>query len=134
MSFRLHFSRWLVAAALVIISLFLLSLFAGVRIDGDPYRGLMNRWLTQQLGRSVHINGDVALILSLRPELIASDIRIDQPKQFGTQDFARLVTTHHKKQKFDCLLKAPKAFQHSHCLPRQSLQFFSEDSSLDHID
>ena len=90
MSFRLHFSRWLVAAALVIISLFLLSLFAGVRIDGDPYRGLMNRWLTQQLGRSVHINGDVALILSLRPELIASDIRIDQPKQFGTQDFARL--------------------------------------------
>ncbi|MEY3791679.1 MAG: hypothetical protein RLZ09_2516, partial [Pseudomonadota bacterium] len=90
MSFRLRYSQWLAIGSLAIFSILLLCLVIGIRIDGDPYRNLLGRWLTQSLGRGVHLNGDVALKLSFRPELEASDIRIQQPEGFGNQEFAKL--------------------------------------------
>jgi len=90
MSFRLRYSQWLAIGSLAIFSILLLCLVIGIRIDGDSYRNLLGRWLTQSLGRKVHLNGDVALKLSFRPELEASDIRIQQPEGFGDQEFAKL--------------------------------------------
>ena len=90
MSFRLRYSQWLAIGSLAIFSILLLCLVIGIRIDGDSYRNLLGRWLTQSLGREVHLNGDVALKLSFYPELEASDIRIQQPEGFGNQEFATL--------------------------------------------
>ena len=90
MSFRLRYSHWIAFASLAALAIFLLFLFIGIRIDGDPYRGLLGRWLSQSLGRAVHLQGAVALKLSFHPELEANDIRIEQPAGFGNQEFAKL--------------------------------------------
>jgi AsmA family protein len=90
MSFRLRYSHWLAIATLAVFSILLLCLVIGIRIDGDPYRSLLGQWLSQSLGRTVHLNGPVALKVSFHPELEASDIRIEQPTGFGHQDFAKL--------------------------------------------
>jgi uncharacterized protein involved in outer membrane biogenesis len=90
MSFRLRYSQWFAIVSLTAISILLLCLVIGIRIDGDPYRGVLGRWLSQSLGRAVHLNGDVALKLSFHPELVVSDIRIEQPTGFGSKEFAQL--------------------------------------------
>ena len=91
MSFRLRYSQWLAIVSLAVFSILWLCFVIGIRIDGDPYRGLLGRWLSQSLGREVHLNGDVSLKLSFHPELVASDIRIEQPPGFGNQEFAKLA-------------------------------------------
>ena len=90
MSFRLRYSQWLAIVSLAGLSILLLCLVIGIRIDGDPYRDLLGRWLSQSLGREVHLNGDVALKLSFHPELEANNIRVEQPAGFGNQEFAKL--------------------------------------------
>ena len=90
MSFRLRYSQWLAIVSLAAMSILLLCLVIGIRIDGDPYRGLLGRWLSESLGRTVHLQGAVALKVSFHPELEASDIRIQQPAEFGSQEFAKL--------------------------------------------
>ena len=69
MSFRLRYSHWLAIATLAVFSILLLCLVIGIRIDGDPYRGLLGQWLSQSLGRTVHLSGPVALKVSFHPEL-----------------------------------------------------------------
>jgi len=90
MSFRLRYPHWIAFVSLAVLAILLLFLFIGIRIDGDPYRGLLGRWLSQSLGRAVHLHGAVALRLSFHPELEANDIRIEQPAGFGKQEFAKL--------------------------------------------
>ena len=90
MSFRLRYPHWIAFVSLAVLAILLLFLVIGIRIDGDPYRGLLGRWLSQSLGRAVHLHGAVALRLSFHPELEANDIRIEQPAGFGKQEFAKL--------------------------------------------
>lgn len=90
MFFRLRYSQWLAIVSLAVMSILLLCLVIGIRIDGDPYRGVLSRWLSESLGREVHLQGAVALKVSFHPELEASDIRIQQPAGFGNQEFAKL--------------------------------------------
>ena len=90
MSFRLRYSHWIAFVSLAALAILLLFLVIGIRIDGDPYRGLLGRWLSQSLGRTVHLHGAVALMLSFNPELEANDIRVEQPAGFGNQEFAKL--------------------------------------------
>ena len=79
-----------------LLALFALALawllFVGVAINGDPWRGSLSRLATQQLGRSLQFDGDVRLLVSLRPALLVRNVRLLQPQGFerGSEDFARV--------------------------------------------
>ena len=90
MPLRLRKLRWLAAISLMALLTLLLCLWIGLRINADPYRGLVGRWLSEQLGRAVHLEGAVALEVGIHPRLIVQGIRIQQPQGFTGSEFARV--------------------------------------------
>lgn len=65
-------------------------LFVGITLDGDPWRGSVARLATQQLGRELKLDGDVKLLVSLKPALLVRNARLLQPRGFENagEDFA----------------------------------------------
>ncbi len=80
----------LVASLLSVLMLLVIVASAGVEWDGDRYRGVLSRWLSDQLGREAHIDGQLAIKLGLRPRLLVRQLRFDQPPAFGQGDFLRV--------------------------------------------
>lgn len=65
-------------------------ILAGITIDASAQRAAVARWLSQQVGREVMLDGSLQLKLGLRPALRVGDIRIAQPAGFGSDDFLRV--------------------------------------------
>ncbi len=68
----------------------LLCLWVGIPLDVNAHRGWVGRWLSEQLGRVVHLEGAVALEVGMRPHLVVHGLRIQQPQGFVGSDFARV--------------------------------------------
>ncbi len=62
----------------------------GIAIDGSLYRKPLEKMLSSQLGRSVHLDGALDLQVSLKPALRVREFRIAQPEGFGEGDFVRV--------------------------------------------
>lgn len=86
------FTRWRVLIALLVLALVALLTAAalGIAINGNPYRGLVSRWLSVQLERDVRIDGQLALELGVRPRLLLRQLRLAQPAGFGNGDFLQV--------------------------------------------
>lgn len=80
------------AAALAALVLLALGwvLVVGISIDGDRYRGTLSRLASKQLGRELRLDGQVRLVLSLRPALTVKQARVLQPAGFGGEDFLQV--------------------------------------------
>ncbi len=91
-----HGPRKWPARLAVVLALFVLALgwvlFVGVTLNGDAWRGSVARLATQQLGRELKLDGDVKLLISLKPALLVRDARLLQPRGFdhAGEDFARV--------------------------------------------
>lgn len=90
MFLRLRQVRWFAALLLTGFFALFLCLWIGIRIDANAYRGLVGRWLSERLGRVVHLEGAVALEVGIRPHLVVHGLRIQQPQGFVGSDFARV--------------------------------------------
>ncbi|MEO0317467.1 MAG: hypothetical protein RL404_1144, partial [Pseudomonadota bacterium] len=67
-------------------------LFIGITLNGEPWRDSLSRLATEQLGREFRLEGDVRLLVSLKPALLVRDARLLQPRGFAAanDDFARV--------------------------------------------
>lgn len=88
-------TRWRVLTALLVSVMLMLALLviaatAGVEVDGKPYRGVVSRWLSEQLGREARIDGPLNLTLGVRPRLLVRQLRLAQPAGFGTGNFLQV--------------------------------------------
>ena len=90
MFLRLRHLRWFTALLLTGFFALLLCLWVGIPIDANAYRGWLGRWLSEQLGRIVHLEGAVALEVGIHPRLVVHGLRIQQPQGFIGSDFARV--------------------------------------------
>ncbi len=70
----------------VVLAMFVLALcwvlFVGITLNGDAWRGSVAHLATQQLGRELKLDGDVKLLISLKPALVVRDARVLQPRGF----------------------------------------------------
>ncbi len=72
------------------LALLVIASVVGVELDGNRYRGLVSRWLSQQLGREAHIDGQLNIALGVRPRLLVRQLRLGQPPAFGSGDFLQV--------------------------------------------
>jgi uncharacterized protein involved in outer membrane biogenesis len=78
-------------ALLVLLASFVAYVaLVGIAVDSSLYRKPLQTMLSEQLGRPVHLDGALDLHMSLTPSLRVRDVRIAQPKEFGSSDFARV--------------------------------------------
>lgn len=84
--------RWTMLALLVgtLLAALAWAMFAGITIDAGAQRAPLARWLSQQAGRPVRIDGALQLQLGLRPWLRVADLRVAQPPGFGDGHFLRV--------------------------------------------
>ncbi len=66
------------------------AVFSGITIDAGAQRAPLARWLSQQAGRPVSIDGVLQLKLGLRPWLRVGELRIAQPAGFGDDAFLQV--------------------------------------------
>jgi uncharacterized protein involved in outer membrane biogenesis len=78
-------------ALLVLLASFIAYVaLVGIAVDSSLYRKPLQTMLSEQLGRPVHLDGDLDLHISLTPALRVRDVRIAQPENFGSSDFVRV--------------------------------------------
>ena len=78
-------------ALLVLLASFIAYVaLVGIAVDSSLYRKPLQTMLSEQLGRPVHLDGDLDLHISLTPSLRVRDVRIAQPENFGSSAFVRV--------------------------------------------
>lgn len=89
--------RWLfktVAGVLgLLLVLLLLVSFIRIPINLEGQKGMIEFLASRQINRQVNINGAIHVTTSLWPVFIIEDVRVNNPKNFGDGDFARLEST-----------------------------------------
>ncbi len=85
-------TRWRVLMALLatLLTGLAVAVMTGIDVDAEPYRGLVSRWLSGQLGREARIDGPLQMELGLRPRLRVRQLRLAQPARFGSGDFLQV--------------------------------------------
>ena len=76
-------------AGLLAVAMLYVAL-VGMSIDGSLYRKPLQKILSAQLGRPVHLDGALDLHISLKPALRVRDFGIAEPEGFGEGDFVRV--------------------------------------------
>ncbi|MGF1704129.1 AsmA family protein [Photobacterium makurazakiensis] len=77
--------KWLGIAVLSPVVITSAALSYGIQLDLTPYRSEINQWLTANLDRETHIEGDIGLLLSFRPEVNLNGVSIANIDAFEWQ-------------------------------------------------
>ena len=78
------------AALIVFLLMVVYVALIGIQIDAGPYQEKISTLLTKNLGRSVHLRGELKLRVSLFPALLIRDVHIAQPRGFEGGDFLQV--------------------------------------------
>lgn len=85
-------STIIVAALLALMVLGAATIeYAGISVDAQRWREPIAAALSRGLEREVRLEGPARLVLSFRPDLLVSDVRIANPPGFDASDFARIA-------------------------------------------